>query len=178
MSNIIEISEERRSWLNSGSSCLRTRYGIKSKRSSVIIISKEMSVSLVLGEVDTSASSLRTRRWLWCRFHHLEWDMDFVVSSYKKIDYFHGRTCRQMEIEEQSARRFGYRARRVRIHISGMIKYENVFDPSSGRLYIYRIITPGSMIVLPFVPYGKSSCGDGGESCFSSILFRTFIIAF
>ena len=38
-SNIKEISGRERSWLDSGSSCLCTRQAIKSKRSSVIIIS-------------------------------------------------------------------------------------------------------------------------------------------
>ncbi|KAF2549901.1 hypothetical protein F2Q68_00034956 [Brassica cretica] len=43
---------------------------------------------------------------------------------------------------------------------------------------VIGIITPESMMVLPFVPSGKSSCGDGDESCFSSILFRTFLLPF
>ena len=67
-SNIIKISGKRRSWLNSRTSCLRTRRGIKSKRSSIIIILKGMSDSSVLRKtsglsvsIDTSSSSVLRR---------------------------------------------------------------------------------------------------------------------
>ena len=59
-SNIIEISGEGRSGLNSRTSCLRTHHGIKTIRSSIIIISKEMSVSLVLSKMSASSVSCGT----------------------------------------------------------------------------------------------------------------------